>query len=104
MLLIRSKFSSVASAPSSTQTTGQIVFGNWNTDLDPLVRLEGHASVGLDVEEGDVLRRVGIHAIDGFRKLRICVKEMWSRHNDWNPIGALQVQQPVNARLEFESL
>ena len=63
-----------------------------------------HTSVGLDVEEGDVLRRVGIHAIDGFRKLRICVKEMWSRHNDWNPIGALQVQQSVNARLEFESL
>ena len=150
ILFTRSKFSWVASAPSSTQTTGQIVcrqkvwnivscegrhetypvcriiqanqvfevitMSNWYTDLDPFVRLEGHAYIrwisastvlqvltcsGLNIEECDVLLWVRFHTIDGFWKRLICIEEMWGRHNDWDIVRALQVQQSINAGFKF---
>ena len=151
ILFTMSKFSWVASAPSSTQTTGQIVcrqkcvwyviscecrhetypvcriiqsnqvfeviaMSNWYTDLDPFVRLERHAyrrwisastvplvltCSWLNIEECDVLLWVRIHTIDGFRKRLMCVEEMWRRHDDWDPLGALQVQQSINAGFKF---
>merc|ERR1719234_2310210 len=39
-----------------------ITMTNWYTDLDPFVRLEGHACGGLNIEECDVLLWVRFHA------------------------------------------
>ena len=94
---------------------------NWYTDLDPFVGLKGHALEcelvvsrssrritsaicpqmltcgGLNVEEGDVLLPVRLHTIDGLPKRLISIEEVRGRHNDWDPIRALQEQQAINA-------